>query len=189
MKCKYYMFIIIGMMVMNITAWAQLISSTKMVIFDGAYAFVQSDETGHMIDGYSIGASFEKRYMIGPWSGGVSLSYIKFQDHNDKTQREIDFSSLPLTLYGKILFSPSKFSGYFLGGVGLHLSKISQSGNDYYQKDTKLGFTLMIGIGAHIYLNDKVFINVAYNHMFLDNSSYRVDMLALVKLGIGFKYH
>ncbi len=188
MKCNHTVFIFIGIIIMNTQGLAQLKSTTKMVIFDGAYVFTQGDETGHMIDGYSIGASFEKRYMIGPWSGGVSLSYIKFQDHNDKTQREIDFSSLPLSLYGKILFGPSKVSGYFLGGVGLHLSSVSQSGNDFYQSDRKLGFTLIIGIGTHIYLSNKLFITVAYNQMFLDNSSYRVDMLALIKLGIGFQY-
>ncbi len=189
MKCNYTVFIFIGIIVMNTQGLAQLKSTTKMVIFDGAYAFTQGDETGHLIDGYSIGASFEKRYMIGSWSGGVSLSYIKFQDHNDKTQREIDFSSVPLTLYGKILFGPSKFSGYFKGGFGFHFSSVSQSGKDIDTEDRKLGITLIIGIGTHIYLSNKLFINVAYNQMFLDNSSYRVDMLALIKLGIGFQYN
>ena len=173
---------------MNIPALAQLKSPTKMVIFDGAYAYVGSDETGHMIDGYSISAAFEKRHMIGLWSGGISLMYLKFQDKNNKSQREIKYSSVPVTLYGKLLFGPSNFSGYFLGGVGVHFSSVSHRGNDYYESQSNSGFLLIMGLGVHVFLNEKIFLNIAYNHMFLDNSAYRSDMLALLKLGIGFQY-
>jgi hypothetical protein len=159
-----------------------------MFIFDGAYAIVSADETDNSLDGYAFGIGFEQLNGKGNLAGGIGLMYLNTQDTNEEKELEVNYASVPIALYGKYLIGKQGFAGYLQGGFGIQFSNADYTGKAIYASGGDSGLILNLGAGGHISLNEKLFLNVAYNFMLMGNSYYQDGMVHLFKLGLGFQY-
>ena len=184
--------VFLGMIIISVlfggkSAFAQLKSSSRVFIFDGAYATLDSKETSHTLDGYCFGLSFEQLSSGIKWSGGVGLMYLNAQDTNDDTQREINYVSVPIILSGKYYFNSGIGSNYLQCGFGVHFSQVDYLGKETCFSGGSSGFTFNLGFGGYVFFNEKMFLNIGYNFMLMGNSYYQDGIVHLWKLGLGFQ--
>jgi hypothetical protein len=189
MKRIIHISIVLTILFLCNPAFAQLKPWSKLFLFDGAYAMVTSDETSHSLDGYSFGIGFEQLNLSGHMSAGVSLMYLNSQDKNDEREVDINFSSVPISVYLKYLFGKGSVSGFIQGGLGVQFSDVEYTGQAVYLSGGDSGMAFSAGAGGHIFVNEKMFINVAYNFMYMGNSYYQDGLVHLFKLGLGFQYN
>jgi opacity protein-like surface antigen len=188
MKKHLYFLMSVCVLFVSSQAFAQLKPWSKMLIFDGAYAMVSSDETSTSLQGYAFGLGFEQANLKGNMAGGFGVMYLNTQETNEERDLELNYSSVPLLLYGKYFIGKPGLTGYLQGGFGIQFSSVEYSGPAVYLKDSDSGLAFNLGAGAHVSLNEKMFLNVAYNFMLMGNSYYQDGMVHLFKLGLGFKY-
>jgi hypothetical protein len=181
--------IIITVPFLSSQAFAQLKAWSKLFIFDGAYAIVSGEETSNTLDGYAFSLGFEQLSRKGQWSGGIGLMYLNSQDTNDETQEQLNYSSYPISLYGKYFAGIPGLSAYLQAGFGIQFSNVEYTGKaGYYSGGADSGLTLNLGAGAPVFLNERMFLNIAYNLVWMENSYYQDGLVHMFKLGLGFQY-
>ena len=177
--------ILVGFLVT--TASAQFKNWSKLISFNGGYASLVGEYTGNTLDGYAFDFTYEQVNMDGNLAGGIIITYLAGHDTDSGNNRRINYQTIPIMLQGKYFFGSDKIRGYLQGGIGLQFSRIEFSGPNILLQDGDSGFTGGLGLGGYYFIDEKIFINVAYNFNYLGNSFYRDGMVHLLKVGIGFQ--
>jgi len=114
------------------------------------------------------------------------LSYIRVTD--DFANGKAMYKTSPFTFQGKYLFGSSGAKGFIQANLGFHNSKVEWDGSLTTLQNWDYGVVLGGGVGVQKFLSDKVFITVAYNLKWLQNSFYREGLLHTFYGGLGFQF-
>ena len=172
-----------------VSARAQFENGSALFIVNGGTQFLDPEDTEQSLDGFSGGFSYEHSSWNGKWSGGFSLSYLSSQTKDDSSSsRTVNFTSVPLTLFGKYNFGSSKVRGFLRGNVGVHTSKIESAGERAGLTDWDAGFVVGAGLGANLFMSKTMLLNAGYHFAYLSNSFYRDGLVHSLQLGIGFQF-
>jgi opacity protein-like surface antigen len=120
------------------------------------------------------------------WAIGGSIHYMGFKDEGYATTTH--YSSWPISFYGKYLIGENKLQGYLKGVTGAQFfaaKRETLTGEKL--KDTDFSFTIGTGVGSNYKLNEKIFLNLDYELLYLTHAFYDKALTHAVTLGIGIK--
>ena len=166
---------------------AQYKKLSKLTEFNGGYASLTAEDTGHNLTGYMVEFSYIQTALDGKWGGGVMIGFVNSQDQDARENAEMNFSTVPVAALGQLYFGGNVFQGYVQGQLGLQFSRADYVGERLGWATGDAGLFAGLGLGGHIFLSEQVFVNIAYNFSYLSNSAYRDGIAHLFKLGIGFQ--
>jgi hypothetical protein len=165
-------------------------SQPASLILSGGWATANPDNSTTSVSGYKIGGQWEKTMGYNPWAMGVAINYFHFkEDLTTGNNLTIKYYSIPVNYYGKYLIGKGKLRGYLKAMGGFQFSGIRLENSNTSTKDNDFGFSLGTGAGAYYDINEKMFLNVDYEFLYLTNSWYNNGIVNSVSLGIGFKLH
>ena len=96
------------------------------------------------------------------------------------------FRALPLLFVPKFLFGDGKIKGYIKGSAGLQNSRFKYDGAVLSAEDWDFGIVLGGGAGANYAINEKVFLNLDYDFLWINNTAYKEVAANSISLGVGF---
>ena len=166
-------------------AIAQYQPGSKLVTFTGGWSLMNISESSNSTGGFQTGGSFEQTSFNGNWAYGVALNFIRVTD--ETSNGKAMYRTTPFTFQGKYLFGGSSTRAFGQANFGLHNSKVEWDSRVILQ-NWDYGVVIGGGIGTHMFLSDKVFITVAYNINWLQNSYYKNGVLHTFLGGIGFQF-
>ena len=178
---KNYLLVATLFLMVNV-AYAQ-----SNVILSGGWVTASPDDSDTSVDGFKVGGQFER--VVGDNKGavGLEISYLGFKETRDLATTK--FHAWPIDVYGKYFLGKSKLQGYLKGLAGVQFftakAEGTTNGGDATTKD--FGFSVGAGAGANFNVNEKLFLNVDYEFLYLTNSFYNNGITNAVTLGLGFK--
>lgn len=145
------------------------------------------DESG---SGWRLNLLYEFAPMDGKISHGLSVGYIGFGA--DVTEGpyngSVDVNAWPIYYAPKFSFGSDKFKGFIKGALGWQFSKIDYSGNIIGVEENDAGFAGGVGAGGMYFINNKLFLNLEYEFLWLSNSFFRDESLNTVSIGLGIQF-
>lgn len=161
---------------------------SSSIIVNGGWATAAPDDSDLSFDGFKAGIQYE--YVMGDnhWATGGSFHYLGFKDSGNITTTH--YRSLPLSFYGKYLIGKNKLQGYLKGVTGMQFfmaKRETLTGEEL--KDHDFGFTLGTGAGVNYTMNEKIFLNLDYELLYLTNAFYDKGLTNAITVGVGFKLH
>ena len=182
-----FLLIISLILVFRVSAQAQFKAMDRLLLFNGSFGLVKSDETGNRFSSYMFSFSYEQIMINTRTVWGVSVGYLNGQDELDTPEKpKVNFQTIPFVFYAKYLFGSNKFRGYVKGGLGLHSSKIEFVRGGALVNNWDAGFLLCAGAGMYMALDENIFVNLNYDFMWLDHGFYQDGLAHFFNLGLGF---
>jgi opacity protein-like surface antigen len=165
-------------------------SQTKSFILNGGWAVALPNNSDVAVNGFKIGAHWEKAIIQEHVGWGIEADYINFKQIGSKTASNSvnKLRTIPLTFYGKYLIGNDKLQGYAKVGAGIQFTKVSSETPNLYVSDNDFGIALTAGAGVYYTLTEYLYLNLDYGFLYLSNSTYNSGMINSVSLGVGFKY-
>jgi hypothetical protein len=161
----------------------------NMATLSGGYVFANVESTDVNGSGFRINGLYEYNPGGSNWAHGISIGYIGLTGETTTNQTiKYDINTWPIYYAPKYLFGNESFKGFIKGSIGWQFSNIDRIGVVSTISDNDAGFTAGGGLGAMYFFNEKVFLNVEYELLYLGNSFYKDGLLNTVSLGIGFKF-
>ena len=164
-------------------------SQDKSFILTGGWAVALPNYSDVSVNGFKIGAQWEKATIQNHWGWGIEADYINFKQIGPKPAANSvnKFRTIPLTFYGKYLIGNDKLQAYAKAGAGFQFTKVSSETPSLYVSDNDFGIALTAGAGVYYTLTEYLYLNLDYGFLYLTNSSYNSGIINSVSLGIGFK--
>ena len=191
MICK--IFVIVSMLLFSASAVAAGNTATGDRLLTISYGDVSTDfeDTGTDASGWRVNLSYESGKKGGNVLHGVAIGYIESTADVATVGSQVThykLKSLPIYYAPKFLFGEKAFKGFVKGALGMHFSDYKRSGalGDISTGDT--GFYGGASLGAMLYFNEKVFVNVEYEWAYLSNSYYRDGEVASAMIGLGARF-
>jgi opacity protein-like surface antigen len=153
------------------------------VTLSGGYVFGKV-ENGPDVSGYKISVAYEQVLMNEHWAMGASLSYIAVTESEGIIDTR--FRALPALFIPKYLVGQGKLKGYAKGALGLQSSRFKFDGAILETEDWDFGIVFGGGLGANYTLNEKLFLNLDYEYLWIKNSAYNDVGSNAITFGIGF---
>jgi len=164
-------------------------SQTKSFILTGGWAAAMPNYSDVSVNGFKIGAQWEKAVIQEHWGMGFEADYLNFKQIGSSTASNavIKYRSIPVMFYGKYLIGNDKLQGYAKGGGGFQFTRVSSETPNLYLKDNDFGISLSAGAGGYYTLTEYLSLNLDYELIFLTNSTYSSGIINSVSLGIAFR--
>ena len=166
---------------------AQYQTGSKIVTFTGGWSLMNIEESSNSVGGFETGGSFEQTSNNGKWAYGVSLTLIKVTDETTGRGKSM-YRTTPFTLQGKYMFGGSDTKFYLQGNLGGHHSSIERDGISETYQNWDYGVVIGGGAGIHKFVSEKVYVTLAYNLKWLQNSNYKEGVLHTFLGGLGFQF-
>lgn len=181
--------LLFSILLLTATAQAQYEKGSALLIINAGTQFLDPEDTERSLDGFSGGISYERTSWDGKWSGGFSLSYLSSQTKDENgNSRTVNYSTVPLMLFGKLNFGSPKVLGYLRGSVGAHSSQVEAGGELATVSDWDAGYVVGAGLGANLFMSKTMLLHAGYHFSYLSNSFYRDGLVHALQLGIGFQF-
>ncbi len=164
-------------------------SQDKSFILTGGWAVALPNYSDVSVNGFKIGAQWEKAVIQEHWGMGIEADYINFKQIGSKTASNSvnKYRTIPLTFYGKYLIGNDKLQGYAKAGGGVQFTKVSSEVPNLYVSDNDFGIALTAGAGVYYTLTEYLYLNLDYGFLYITNGSYNNGIINSVSLGIGFR--
>jgi hypothetical protein len=168
------------------TTFAQFQINSMNLAFSGGWSLMNIEESSNSVNGFEIGGHFEHTSINGKWAFGAALSFVRVTD--DVGSDRALYSSTPFTFQTKYLFGSLDTKGFIKANLGIHSSKVEWNGTRRDIKNWDHGFVVGGGAGVNQYLSQTVYIIVAYDIKWLQNSYYNNGLLHTFSAGLGFQF-
>jgi opacity protein-like surface antigen len=162
----------------------------KSFILTGGWAVALPDYSDASVNGFKLGAQWEKANIQDHLGWGIEADYINFSQTGPSkisTSSANRFHTIPVTLYGKYLIGNDKIQAYAKAGAGFQFTKVSLESPSLYVSDNDFGIALTAGAGVYYTLSEYLSLNLDYGFLYLTNSTYNNGMINSASLGIAFK--
>lgn len=163
---------------------AQLYGTSGLVLLNAGYTVANTDRANNQT-GAAFLASYEKLSYRSTNSLGFGLSLLTVQSETDSTADDL-ISSIPMTIFGKVIFGPRWVKMYAGGGLGIHLSYL-KSGDPNGQRNYESGFVLTFPFGVYMSLSETVLINFGYTINWMSTAFFDAGVTHVFSIGIGFQ--
>jgi len=165
----------------------------NMITISGGYPFAHVEEVDESATGFRITGLYEFNPGNGNWAHGLSVGYVSVSGEAKESfyTTTYDINSWPIYYAPKFMFGNDKLKGFIKGALGWQFSKLKVEGDGQIGgslEDNDGGFTGGGGAGALYSVNEKIFLNLEYELLWMSNSFYRDETLNTVSLGIGFRF-
>jgi len=172
-----------------LSASTAVFSQTKSFILNAGWAVALPNYSDVSVNGFKVGAQWEKASIEDHWGWGIEADYISFKQVGSKpvANSTNKYRTIPLTFYGKYLIGNDKLQAYAKAGAGGQFTRISSENPSVFVSDNDFGIALTTGAGIYYTLTEYLYLNIDYGFLYVTNSSYNSGMINSVSLGIGFK--
>ena len=158
--------------------------SQANLTFTGGYTFGAVEGGAPKLAGYKISGSYEKVLVNPHWAMGGSFSYMAVSESEGSISTR--FRALPLLFMPKFLIGNGKLKGYIKGLAGLQRSRFKFDVAASTGQDWDFGLVFGGGAGANYTINEKVFLNLDYDFLWINNTAYKEISANSISLGVGF---
>jgi hypothetical protein len=163
-------------------------SQENWVTVSGGYVFANVENTDANGTGFRINGLYEYNQAGGNWTHGFSFGYMGLSGESNSQQAKYSVNTLPLYYQPKYLFGGEKFKGFVKGAMGWQISHIERKRAVTTLSDKDTGFIGGGGLGAHYFINEKIFLSAEYELLWMSNSFYVDGWLNTTSLGVGIKF-
>lgn len=164
-------------------------SQNKSFILTGGWAVALPNYSDVSVNGFKVGAQWERANVQDHWGWGIEADYISFKQVGSKpvANSTNKYRTIPLTFYGKYLIGNDKFQAYAKAGAGVQFTRISSENPSVFVSDNAFGLALTAGAGVYYTLTEYLSLNLDYGFLYVTNNSYNNGMINSASLGIAFK--
>jgi len=162
----------------------------KSFILTGGWAVALPNYSDVAVNGFKVGAQWERANVQDHWGWGIEADYISFKQVGSKpvANSTNKYRTIPLTFYGKYLVGNDKIQAYAKGGAGIQFTRISSENPAVFVSDSAFGLALTAGAGVYYTLTEYLSLNLDYGFLYVtNNNSYNDGIINSASLGIAFK--
>ncbi len=177
---------ILGLSLLSMFSYGQ----QNMVSVEASYAFADIVDVNTSAKGWRVSGLYEFNLYEGKITQGISAGYLSLSANGNEGQGKstYDIGTIPIYYVPGLLIGEQKFKVHLKGALGWQFSNIQRTGSAFEVEGNDSGIILGAGLGGLYLINPKVFINLGYEFLWLQNSYVRDGLLSSVKLGIGFRF-
>jgi opacity protein-like surface antigen len=163
-----------------------VIAQENRVRISGGWTTANIQDSDLSGNGWNISANYEIIPTGTMVAYGLTIGYMSVSAEENGVKYTVN--ALPIYFHPRLYFSEGKLRPFLQGALGFQLSdqKREGPGVSFTAKDSGLNFSG--GVGAIYMVNEKVFLNLEYELMYLANSFYRDDLTNSFKIGLGFRF-
>jgi len=166
------------------TSHAQLKPGESIWTTDVGFSLLNIPDSEVSLGGYVFTATYDQLSWDLKYSGGASFGYIR--STTTISDEEWTYSSIPLTLQGKLYLLSKEAALYLQGGIGVHFSQLARTTELLYLQFSDVGLVLNAGLGFLIPISKNMFISLSYQFNWYDTSYYKNGFVHLFRLGLAF---
>jgi opacity protein-like surface antigen len=169
-----------------VLSFSTLMAQVNKVHLSGGYALANVDESDLSGSGWRINAKYEYQPIGALISYGLSIGYMSVMAEETGTKYTVNV--VPIYFNPRLYFSEGKIQPFLQAALGFHMSNQKREGTLTSVKASDSGITVGGGAGTLYSINDKLFLNLEYELLYLANSFYNNDLTHSFNLGLGFRF-
>jgi hypothetical protein len=173
-----------------ISCTAVLAGQENMFSLSGGYSFCNVEDIDVNSNGWRINGLYEFNPHSGKIAHGFSFGYVnnKAEGEGELTDNTYKISTMPIYYAPKFLIGSEKIKGFIKGAIGMQRSWLKREGTLGSVENKDFGFAGGGGAGGTLFINEKIFLNLEYELLWLSNSWYKDGLLNTASLGLGMRF-
>jgi hypothetical protein len=170
-------------------ASVSVFSQDVFLTLSGGYASANLSDAASKGTGYKIGGCYEINPMDVHFTLGISFDYVHLTGSSGTSgTRKYIATSTPFYFSPKYLFGKDKLKAYLKGAFGGQYTKMSTTETSTNYTDHDFGIVAGGGTGLMYFVNEKVFLNLEYEMLWVSNKFYSDGWINTLSGGIGLKF-